>query len=187
MPDPTAIYLDCDTGIDDALALAYLLAETAADVVGIGTVSGNVGAATAARNTLHLLRLAGADSIPVAVGAEHPLDDVFDGGAPHVHGVEGLGDVRFDGETRSPASVSAGDLLLELSRAHPGTLTVLAVGPLTNLALALERDPTLPSRIARVVVMGGAVHVPGTSPSMPKRTSGTIRRPLPPSSRRRGP
>lgn len=80
------VYLDCDTGIDDALALAYLLASPLASVVGIGTVSGNVSAAVGARNTLDLLALAGAADIPVALGAHDPLAASFHGGSPWVHG-----------------------------------------------------------------------------------------------------
>ena len=90
---PIPIFLDCDTGIDDALALAYLLADPGVQVVGIGTVSGNIDATKAAENTLALLELAGRTDIPVAVGAIDPLVGRFGGGAPEVHGQDGVGGV----------------------------------------------------------------------------------------------
>ncbi|WP_431246574.1 nucleoside hydrolase [Leifsonia xyli] len=154
------LYLDCDTGIDDALALALLL-RTGAELAGIGTVSGNVSAATAARNTLHLLELAGRPEIPVAVGRNDPLAGAFGGGAAHVHGEEGLGPLRVPPSQTAPIASTAAELLIELSHARAGRLAVLAIGPLTNLAEALLTDPTLPQRIERVTVMGGAVDVPG--------------------------
>ncbi|WP_434315489.1 nucleoside hydrolase [Leifsonia sp. P73] len=156
----TPIYLDCDTGIDDALAIAFLL-RARAELAGIGTVSGNVSAATAARNTLHLLELAGRPEIPVAVGRHEPLAGPFGGGAAHVHGEEGLGPVAVPEPLTKPISGTAAELLIQLSQQHPARLHILAIGPLTNLAAALTLDPTLPQRIAWVTVMGGAVFVPG--------------------------
>ncbi len=85
------ILVDCDTGIDDALALAYLLAEPAVEVVGVTTVSGNTDAARAAANTLSLFELAGVHDIPVAVGAHDFRERAYAGGAPHVHGDDGVG------------------------------------------------------------------------------------------------
>ena len=154
-------YLDCDTGIDDALALALLLAAPGMDLAGIGTVSGNTGADQAARNTLDVLGLAGRDDIPVAVGARHPLGGSFAGGTPGVHGGNGIGGVALPPAGRGPIERDAADLLIDLARAHPGDLHVIATGPLTNLAVALEREPGLPGLVRDVTVMGGAVRVPG--------------------------
>src|SRR5690606_4937770 len=97
MPDPEAwpFYLDCDTGVDDALALTYLVATPSVDLRGVGTVSGNTDAVTAARNTVDLLALLDRPDIPVAVGAQHPLSGRFGGGSPDVHGANGIGDVRL--------------------------------------------------------------------------------------------
>src|SRR5688500_17300121 len=138
-------YLDCDTGIDDALALAYLLAAPTADVVGIGTVSGNVSAAVGARNTLDLLQLAGHAHIPVALGAHDPLAGQFGGGAPWVHGDNGIGGVQLTTASAGLASESAAEMLVRLAHEHPGTLRVLAIGPLTNIAEALRLEPALPA------------------------------------------
>ncbi|GAA4610016.1 purine nucleosidase [Actinoplanes octamycinicus] len=148
------IYLDCDTGIDDALAIAYLLAHPDVTLAGIGTVNGNTTAPQAAANTLGLLALAGRDDIPVAVGSgEHPY-------AVSVHGGNGIGEVALPvGKDPDPRTAEA--LLLDLARRHPGELHVIATGPCGNLAAALRAEPRLPELVAGVTVMGGAVRVPG--------------------------
>ncbi len=149
------IYLDCDTGIDDAIAIAYLLAHPDATLAGIGTVNGNTTAPQAAANTLGVLALAGVTGIPVAVGSgEHP------GSVVSVHGGNGVGEVPLPaGE--DPISGTAVELLVDLARRHPGELHVLATGPCGNLAAALTAEPRLPELVASVTVMGGAVRVPG--------------------------
>lgn len=157
----TPIFLDCDTGIDDALAVLLLLRSSAVELVGASTVAGNIDAARAARNTLDLLHLAGRDDVPVAVGAADPLAGAFDGGAAFVHGADGVGGVRLPTSPRSVAEVDGPDLLLAAARAHAGRLHVVATGPLTNLALALQRDPGLAELVAEVTVMGGAALAPG--------------------------
>lgn len=159
-------YLDCDTGIDDALAIAYLL-EAAADesrgidIVGIGSVSGNVSAAVGAVNTLDLIALAGRHDIPVAVGSHHPQGGSFRGGAPHVHGANGIGDVEIAPSATSVVDESAAELLVRLAREHRGELRVIAIGPLTNLAEALRLEPGLPALVKELTLMGGAAAVPG--------------------------
>lgn len=155
------VYLDCDTGVDDSMALAYLLASPEIELVGIGGVHGNVSAAQGVQNTLRLLALAERTDIPVAVGANDPLVGEFAGGAPHVHGANGIGNIEIAETGAGPIGEDAAELLLRLAREHEGALEIIAVGPLTNLALALERDPELPGRVAQVTVMGGAALVPG--------------------------
>ncbi|HEY0373166.1 MAG TPA: nucleoside hydrolase [Amnibacterium sp.] len=159
-PETGPIYLDCDTGIDDALTLGYLLA-AGADLVGVGSVSGNVSAELGARNTLDVLALAGRADVPVAVGAHDPILGSFHGGAPGVHGANGIGDVVLPRSDAAPTGEAAAAMLSRLAREHAGRLHVLAVGPLTNLALALDADPQLPSLVAGVTIMGGAALVPG--------------------------
>lgn len=154
-------YLDCDTGIDDALALAYLLATPSVDLLGIGTVSGNVSAAVGAVNTLNLLEMAGAPTIPVAVGAHHPQTGEFHGGAPHVHGKDGVGGVSLPLSGAAVSPETAAEMLVRLAHQNPGSLRVLAIGPLTNIAAALRLDPGLPDLIAEITIMGGAALVPG--------------------------
>ncbi|MFD1715354.1 nucleoside hydrolase [Amnibacterium flavum] len=160
MTDLIPVYFDCDTGIDDTLALIYLLGRPNVEVVGIGTVSGNVDAATAARNTLDLLALAGRQEVPVAVGAHDYLTEAYAGGVPHIHGRNGVGDVVL-ARGGEPVDGDAADLLIALSKQYEGALQIIAVGPMTNLAVALDRDPELAGRIARVTIMGGAALAPG--------------------------
>jgi purine nucleosidase len=150
------LYWDCDTGVDDALALAVLLATPGVEIAGIGTVSGNTSAVQAAANTLALLGLAGREDVPVAIGGGE-----FRGGAEVVHGDNGIGGVELPPATRAPIGESAADLLVRLARTHAGELHVLATGPATNLARALRAEPRLPEMIASVAMMGGAVRVPG--------------------------
>lgn len=154
---PIPLYLDTDPGIDDALALAYLLNSPEIELVGIGTVSGNIDSVTGARNALDLLHLAGHPEIPVAVGAYDPEVGAYRGGAPHVHGRNGIGNVTLEPSSLDPIPESAAEMIIALSHRYAGTLRILAIGPLTNLAVALDLDPTLPGRIDDVIVMGGAV------------------------------
>lgn len=163
MTTPTShpFYLDCDTGIDDALALAYLLASPQADVRGIGTVSGNVSAAVGARNTLDLLQLAGHAHIPVALGAHDPVAGTFRGGAPHVHGDNGIGGVDLEPADAGLVPGTAAEMLVRLAHEHPGQLRILAIGPLTNIAEALRLDPELPRLVQDITIMGGAAFAPG--------------------------
>jgi purine nucleosidase len=151
------LFLDCDTGIDDALTLAYLLRNPDVDLVGIGTVGGNIDAERAAHNTLALLELEGRADIPVAIGSTDPLVGCYGGGAPQVHGVDGVGGVSLPDPSAGVVEGSAATALIDAARAHPGSLRVLAIGPCTNLALALEQAPELPGLVHSVTVMGGAV------------------------------
>lgn len=155
------VYLDCDTGIDDALALSLLLASPEVDLVGVGTVSGNVDADQAAQNSLDLLALAGRHDIPVAVGARDFTIRPYQGGVAHIHGTNGIGDVELPSSGRTPVPGTAVELLTRLARQYPGELTVVTIGPLTNLAEALRQEPTLPSLVHQVVSMAGAALVPG--------------------------
>jgi purine nucleosidase len=158
---PRPVYFDCDTGIDDSLALAYLLASPEIELVGIGSVSGNIDAVHGARNTLDLMALAGKD-VPVAVGAMHALTREYEGGAPHIHGRNGVGNVELPtASALTPVDQSAAEFLDWLSHEYAGELEIIAVGPLTNLGLALQLDPSLPGRIKHVTLMGGAALSPG--------------------------
>lgn len=155
-----AAYLDCDTGIDDAMALLYLHQQPTVDLLGVGTVSGSVASDQAAANTLALLELAGSQT-PVAVGERDHLLHPYAGGAAAVHGRTGTGNIRLSPERRTPHSLDAPDLLIDLARSHRGEFKVIATGPLTNLAVALQREPDLPNLVGEVTIMGGAASVPG--------------------------
>lgn len=161
MTTPVPMFLDCDTGIDDAMAIVYLLNSPEIDLVGIATVSGNIDAAGGARNTLDLLALAGRTDIPVAVGNHDPQAGRYDGGAPHVHGDNGVGNVTLPVSDADPVPETGAELLVRMARQYPGELHVVAIAPLTNLAEALRLEPDLPQLVGHVTIMGGAALVPG--------------------------
>jgi purine nucleosidase len=162
MHDRTPVLVDCDTGVDDAMALLYLLQRTDIEVVGITTVFGNNTAAVCARNSLRVLELADRADIPVAIGAEKPLVGEVTYLATHVHGSDGLGDSGLPMEVSTAVSpLDAVALIDELSERHRGSLRILAVAPLTNLAHALDRIADLTDRVVDVVIMGGAADVAG--------------------------
>ena len=162
-PGVRPVYYDCDTGIDDSMALAYLLGSPEIDLVGIGTVSGNTQAPQAAENTLRLLGLAGRTDIPVAIGAEHFLAAPYPGPPTEIHGDNGIGNVELPAVDATPVTESAAEMIVRLAAKHAGRLEIISVGPMTNLARALELDPELPARVAKVTSMGGAALVPGNA------------------------
>ena len=150
------LLVDTDPGVDDALALLMAFADPRHDVVGLTIAAGNVGLHHTVANALKLCEVAGRDDIPVFAGAATPLLHP----APHaafVHGEDGLGDTGYVPCPRGAEPEHAAQAILRLSHEHAGRLVLVALGPLTNIALALRLDPTLPQRIARLVVMGGAV------------------------------
>jgi purine nucleosidase len=144
---PVILDTDIGTNVDDALALAVLLGSPEADLAAVTTVYGN--ATLRARLARRLLGTAGRDDVRVAAGATTPLSGVDVFWAGH----EGALHAELDREPTDP--VAAHDVLIETARHHSGALDVLAVGPLTNLALALRRDPGFARHVRRVVVMGG--------------------------------
>ncbi len=156
---PPAIVLDCDTGIDDALAILDFTGR-GGQILAAGSVHGNVPAPIGARNTLRVLEIAGLEGVPVSVGAARPLAQPLMT-AEHVHGDDGLGNTNQPPPRRPVEPGSAAENLLRIAHQRPGEFTLVAIGPLTNLALALLLDPELPSLIPEVVVMGGAVSVAG--------------------------
>lgn len=157
------LLIDTDPGVDDALAI--LMAHRNADVVGLSIAAGNVGLAHTVSNALKLVEVIGADT-PVFAGCPVPLV-VPAADAGFVHGADGFGDIGYFPATRRVADEHAVEAILRLSREHAGKLTLIALAPLTNLALALRLDPQLPSRIARLVVMGGAVTGRGNTHLVP--------------------
>lgn len=161
---PLRYILDGDYGIDDTMALLYLASEPDVEIVAVGSVHGNAEAPVAARNAGAVLAMAGLDHVPVAVGAARPMAQPLEVSA-QVHGADGLGGVgHLIGRSgRDPVSVPAAVQLIETVRRHPGECTVVATGPLTNLALALLLDPGIAGMVQQVVVMGGTVHHPGNT------------------------
>ena len=152
--------IDVDTGIDDALALLYASAHEEAQILGVSTVVGNVPLAAATRNTRAVLRLAGRADIPVWPGAPTALSiSVRD--ASEIHGKTGLGHAVLPEPEEQAQAHHAVDAIIASARAHAGRLILCATGPLTNIALALMREPELPRLVKRFVIMGGAYAEPG--------------------------
>ena len=149
------VFVDVDTGIDDAVALVYLLASADADVVGIASTGGNIHVEQVCANNLGLLELCRAPDIPVSQGADEPLCGQW----PHhskFHGPKGLGYADLPGTDRRLTGYDATAAWVAAARSHPGDLVGLVTGPLTNLALALRAEPALPALLRRLVIMGGA-------------------------------
>lgn len=155
------LILDGDYGIDDSLAALFLCHRPDVEILAVGSVHGNATADAAAGNALAVLNLGGRRGIPVAVGAGRPLAQPVNISSM-VHGDDGLGGHAADlpaGGT--PVAIPAAQQLVETVRAHPGECTIVATGPLTNLALAVMLDPEVASLVAGVVVMGGTLDHPG--------------------------
>ncbi|MGP9539732.1 nucleoside hydrolase [Brachybacterium sp. AOP43-C2-M15] len=153
--------IDCDTGIDDAIALSYLACRADVEVAGIVSTGGNVPAATVHRNNLVLTGLLGLE-VPVALGADRPLVEppMF---ADDTHGPAGLGHAVLPDPVRAEDPRRGAQLWIDLARERPGELTGLVLGPHTNLALALELEPELPRLLRRLHVMGGSIHHRGNT------------------------
>jgi len=145
------------------MAIFMALASPELDVVGLTTIFGNVPTALTTRNARVLLDTAGRADIPVAGGADGPLTGQYVGPVPWVHGHNGLGDAVVSEPSCPPITASAHEFLYSLVAADPGAITLLAVGPLTNLGLALQKHPDIVDLVAEVVVMGGNALVPGNA------------------------
>jgi purine nucleosidase len=162
MPEPLPVFADVDTGVDDAMALAYLLASADAELVGIASTAGNVPVDQVCRNNLDLLALCGASNIPVSRGSEHPLTAVLHT-AEDTHGPKGLGYADLPEAGGELTSYDAAEAWVRAAHERPGELIGLATGPLTNLALALREEPALPRLLRRLVIMGGAFDYGGNT------------------------
>jgi purine nucleosidase len=162
MASTRALLLDVDTGIDDALALLYACASPDAELVAVTCVGGNVDARQVAENTLAVLELAGRGDVPVYLGSETPLRKPLTT-SPETHGPRGLGHAELPAPTAALADGDAADRIVELARARPGEVTLVTLGPLTNLAIALEREPSLATLLRAWLLMGGVYRGAGNT------------------------
>jgi purine nucleosidase len=156
------LIIDVDTGIDDALALLYVLASPEAELLALTCTSGNVEAGQVAENTLALLELAGRSDIEVALGRREPLKRPLVI-APETHGPKGVGYATLPPPSRDVSARHSADLIAEELRRAPGEVTLITLGPLTNLAVALEREPALPTLARNLVMMAGSYRSPGNT------------------------
>ena len=156
------VLVDCDPGHDDAIALMLALASPEVEVLGVTTVAGTGTLDRTTANALRILEFLGRTELGVAAGADRPLvRDLYT--APHVHGTDGLAGLPLPPPVTRPLGAHAVDLLAERLLAAPGPVTLLPLGPLTNVALLLALRPQAAARIGRIVLMGGAIAAGNTS------------------------
>lgn len=154
-PTPRQVILDCDPGIDDAFAIVFGCGHPGIALRGITTVAGNVGLDLATANALSVCEFIGHEQVPVSAGSPLPLLRPFED-AREVHGETGLGAAKLPAPRGRPSGVHAVDYLIESIDAAPGEITLVATGPLTNVALAVRRHPPLVEQVADFIIMGGA-------------------------------
>jgi inosine-uridine nucleoside N-ribohydrolase len=153
---------DTDGGVDDYAGLWYGLVSPTIDVVGVTTVNGVLSADQTARNVAKVLLAAERPDIPFAVGAEQqlgPRPDFLP--STLMHGEDGMGNTNMPEVNLKPTSEFAADFIIRMCRERPGEITLVAVGPFTNVALALRKEPELPKLVKELVIMGGAARPPG--------------------------
>jgi inosine-uridine nucleoside N-ribohydrolase len=153
---PRRIIIDTDPGVDDALAIFLALRSPEVKVEALTPVAGNVPLDLTLPNALRLLEIAGHAEVPVAAGASHPLKRRLVT-ATYVHGSNGLGGVDFPAPKTKPLVETAPQLIRRIVRQSPGEVSIVAIGPLTNLALALREDPQLAPQIRSITIMGGSL------------------------------
>jgi purine nucleosidase len=153
------IIIDTDCGVDDAQSMLLAFGSKNAEVIALTTVYGNASVQNTTANTLKVLDLVQKD-VPVYPGCAKPLvaEPHY---AAYVHGEDGLGDAGIPTSMRVPEKKHASQALVDLAALHPGEIDLIAIGPLTNLAVAQELDPDLPCKFASLTIMGGAVYAKG--------------------------
>jgi inosine-uridine nucleoside N-ribohydrolase len=150
------IIIDTDPGVDDMVAIFLALRSPEVQVMALTAVAGNVPLEVTQLNALRALEIAGRTDIPVAAGASRPLQRHLVT-APAVHGTNGLSDVEFPAPKTRPVAESGPQLIRRMVAAAPGRVSIVAIGPLTNVALALRADPQLASQIRDITIMGGSL------------------------------
>jgi inosine-uridine nucleoside N-ribohydrolase len=160
--DRRKIIIDTDPGVDDGMAIQLALNSEEFEILGLTTVFGNVDVELATINALRLLHIANRN-IPVAIGAANPLKGTFTYGVPFVHGDDGQGNTWLPKSPLKPIELSAAEFIVQQILAHPGQVTLIAIGPLTNLVLALELNPTIADVVKEIILMGGNAFCAGNA------------------------
>lgn len=155
MRDTVKLIIDTDPGVDDAMAIFYAAAAPEIELLGLTTIFGNVTVETATRNALRLVEKARL-SVPVAEGAKTPLELPPFKPSAHVHGAEGFGDIPAEAPAGETIAATASDFLIRMAHEHKGELVICPIGPLTNVALAIQKDPEFIQNVKRIVLMGGS-------------------------------
>jgi inosine-uridine nucleoside N-ribohydrolase len=163
-PNLQRIIIDTDPGVDDAIAIFLALRSPELKVEAITPVCGNVPLELTLPNALRLVEIAGRTDIPVAAGASHPLIRRLVT-ARYAHGNNGLGGVDFPAPTTKPARETANEIISRIIRESPGEITIVALGPLTNLATVLRTDPEIAGMIRGIALMGGSLSGGNITPS----------------------
>jgi purine nucleosidase len=156
----TPLILDVDTGIDDALAIELAVGRSDADLIAVTTLAGNTDVTSTTENSRRVLALLNASSVPVYQGASRPLARARRD-ATHYHGANGVGEAQLPEATAPLVPERGPAAIIRMVRQRPGEIVMVALGPLTNLAIALNVFPQLPSMLKRLVIMGGAYRRPG--------------------------
>ncbi len=163
MANPRKFIFDTDPGVDDAMAFLFAMASPELELVGVTSVFGNGGLKTTTQNALRLVELVGRSDIPVVAGAARPLLHPYMGKGQHVHGSDGFGESHMPEPAGRPTAGHAAQYIIDTILANPGQITLVAVGPLTNLALAVSLEPRIVQAVRQVVIMGGAAARPGNA------------------------
>lgn len=161
MTSSLKLIIDTDPGIDDAMAIFYAAAAPDIELLGLTSIFGNVTATQATRNALRLLEWAGLNDVPVAQGASKPRALPAFPPSHNVHGDEGFGEMPAETPKGKALDEPAAEFLVRMARQHKGELVLCPIGPLTNIADALDLDPEFASNVARIVLMGGSLEEGG--------------------------
>jgi inosine-uridine nucleoside N-ribohydrolase len=157
------IIMDTDPGVDDAMAIFLALRSPELEVIGLTTIFGNVHTDLATTNALRLLEIASRADIPVAPGAQTPLARAYGGPVPFIHGEDGQGNVHLPPPTGRALEITAAEFIIEQVMCSPGEITLVPIGPLTNIALALQLEPRIAQNVKEIVLMGGNAFCQGNA------------------------